>query len=116
MKYEEAGVKQVQNAAFVLVAGGLGERLGYNGIKVLQLFFYFIFVIWLCRLITFDGIWSIFQVALPMETTTGTCFLQHYIESILCLSEASCKQTQGCYIFIRIDIKSVCAFKVQQSQ
>ncbi|XP_024987087.1 UDP-sugar pyrophosphorylase-like [Cynara cardunculus var. scolymus] len=67
IKYEEAGVRQVQNAAFVLVAGGLGERLGYNGIKV----------------------------ALPMETTTGTCFLQHYIESILCLSEASCRQAQG---------------------
>ncbi|KAL8198015.1 hypothetical protein R6Q57_029934 [Mikania cordata] len=68
IKYEETGVKQVQNAAFVLVAGGLGERLGYNGIKV----------------------------ALPMETTTGTCFLQNYIESILCLAEASHKQTQGC--------------------
>ncbi|KAI7750566.1 hypothetical protein M8C21_022288, partial [Ambrosia artemisiifolia] len=67
IKYEETGVKQVQNAAFVLVAGGLGERLGYNGIKV----------------------------ALPTETTTGTCFLQHYIESILCLSEATCKHTQG---------------------
>ncbi|XP_071707214.1 UDP-sugar pyrophosphorylase-like [Rutidosis leptorrhynchoides] len=66
IKYEEVGVKQVQNAAFVLVAGGLGERLGYNGIKL----------------------------ALPMETTTGTCFLQHYIESILSLSEASCKQTE----------------------
>ncbi|KAI7754514.1 hypothetical protein M8C21_023896 [Ambrosia artemisiifolia] len=67
IQYEEIGVKQVQNAAFVLVAGGLGERLGYNGIKL----------------------------ALPMETTTGTCFLQHYIESILSLSEASSKQTQG---------------------
>nr|XP_043638387.1 UDP-sugar pyrophosphorylase-like [Erigeron canadensis] len=67
IKYEETGVKQVQYTAFVLVAGGLGERLGYNGIKV----------------------------ALPMETTTGTCFLQHYIESILCLSEASCRQAQG---------------------
>lgn len=33
-KYEEEGVKEAQNAAFVLVAGGLGERLGYNGIKV----------------------------------------------------------------------------------
>ncbi|KAJ6938068.1 hypothetical protein NC651_004687 [Populus alba x Populus x berolinensis] len=32
-KFEEAGVKEAQNAAFVLVAGGLGERLGYNGIK-----------------------------------------------------------------------------------
>ncbi|KAI3716552.1 hypothetical protein L1987_67507 [Smallanthus sonchifolius] len=38
IKYEETGVKQVQNAAFVLVAGGLGERLGYNGIKVQPLF------------------------------------------------------------------------------
>ncbi|KAI3793779.1 hypothetical protein L1987_36401 [Smallanthus sonchifolius] len=66
IQYEEIGVKQVQNAAFVLVAGGLGERLGYRGIKV----------------------------ALPMETTTGTCFLQHYIESILSLSEASFKQAQ----------------------
>ncbi|CAI9286371.1 unnamed protein product [Lactuca saligna] len=58
IQYEESGVKQIQNVAFVLVVGGLGERLGYKGIKV----------------------------ALPMETTTGTCFLQHYIESILSLS------------------------------
>ncbi|GKA85778.1 UDP-sugar pyrophosphorylase [Tanacetum coccineum] len=67
IQYEETGVKEVQNAAFVLVAGGLGERLGYNGIKV----------------------------ALPMETTTGTCFLEHYIESILSLSEARCKHAEG---------------------
>ncbi|XP_050224195.1 UDP-sugar pyrophosphorylase-like [Mercurialis annua] len=66
IKFEEAGVREAQNAAFVLVAGGLGERLGYNGIKV----------------------------ALPMETTTGTCFLQHYIESVLALQEASCRFTQ----------------------
>ncbi|XVF39244.1 hypothetical protein PTKIN_Ptkin01aG0019900 [Pterospermum kingtungense] len=67
IKFEEAGVKEAQNAAFVLVAGGLGERLGYNGIKV----------------------------ALPAETTTGTCFLQLYIESILALQEASRRLTQG---------------------
>jgi UDP-sugar pyrophosphorylase len=40
--------------AFVLVAGGLGERLGYSGIKV----------------------------ALPVETTTGACFLDHYISMV----------------------------------
>ncbi|XWS23671.1 hypothetical protein CRYUN_Cryun28dG0035100 [Craigia yunnanensis] len=67
IKFEAAGVKEAQNAAFVLVAGGLGERLGYNGIKV----------------------------ALPAETTTGTCFLQLYIESILALQEASSRLTQG---------------------
>ncbi|XP_004502545.1 UDP-sugar pyrophospharylase [Cicer arietinum] len=61
IKFEETGVREARRAAFVLVAGGLGERLGYNGIKV----------------------------ALPAETTTGTRFLQHYIESILALQEAS---------------------------
>lgn len=34
MRFEEAGVKEAQHAVFVLVAGGLGERLGYSGIKV----------------------------------------------------------------------------------
>ncbi|KXG20772.1 hypothetical protein SORBI_3010G251200 [Sorghum bicolor] len=66
---EAAGIKEARNAAFVLVAGGLGERLGYKGIKV----------------------------SLPRETTTGKCFLQHYIESILALQEASCKMVDdGC--------------------
>ncbi|KAK2974555.1 hypothetical protein RJ640_009777 [Escallonia rubra] len=67
IQFEETGVRQAQDAAFVLVAGGLGERLGYNGIKV----------------------------ALPVESTTGTCFLQHYIESILALQDASCRLEQG---------------------
>lgn len=34
LNFEEEGVKEARRAAFVLVAGGLGERLGYNGIKV----------------------------------------------------------------------------------
>ncbi|XP_062023611.1 UDP-sugar pyrophosphorylase [Rosa rugosa] len=67
MSFEETGVKEVRKAAFVLVAGGLGERLGYNGIKV----------------------------ALPRETTTGACFLQHYIETILALQDASCQLAEG---------------------
>ncbi|KAL5737397.1 hypothetical protein ACOSP7_030158 [Xanthoceras sorbifolium] len=67
INYEQAGIREAKNAAFVLVAGGLGERLGYNGIKV----------------------------ALPAETTTGTCFLQQYIESILVLQDASCSLAQG---------------------
>ncbi|XP_030526560.1 UDP-sugar pyrophosphorylase [Rhodamnia argentea] len=69
INFEETGVREARKAAFVLVAGGLGERLGYNGIKV----------------------------ALPAETTSGTCFLQHYIESILALQEASCTLAEdGC--------------------
>ncbi|KAL3845480.1 hypothetical protein ACJIZ3_002883 [Penstemon smallii] len=35
------------------------------------------------------------NVALPLESTTGTCFLQHYIESILALQETSCRLAQG---------------------
>ncbi|KAL8515025.1 hypothetical protein ACS0TY_013929 [Phlomoides rotata] len=69
IQYENAGVREGRKAAFVLVAGGLGERLGYNGIKV----------------------------ALPLETTTGTCFIQHYIESILALQEASCRIAEVTY-------------------
>ena len=33
-RYEQRGVQEVRHAAFVLVAGGLGERLGYDGIKI----------------------------------------------------------------------------------
>ncbi|KAL7176325.1 hypothetical protein ACSBR2_029799 [Camellia fascicularis] len=67
VQFEEAGIREMKNAAFVLVAGGLGERLGYNGIKV----------------------------ALPQESSSETCFLQHYIESILASQEASCKLVEG---------------------
>ena len=31
---EELGFKQLKDSVFVLVAGGLGERLGYKGIKI----------------------------------------------------------------------------------
>ncbi|KAH9307627.1 hypothetical protein KI387_035538, partial [Taxus chinensis] len=65
--FEEAGVSEACHAIFVLVAGGLGERLGYSGIKL----------------------------ALPSEITTGTCFLQLYVESILALQEASNKKNAG---------------------
>ena len=33
-KYEPLGMAQAANTAFVIVAGGLGERLGYKGIKL----------------------------------------------------------------------------------
>jgi len=62
-KMEAAGIPLLNSTAFVLVAGGLGERLGYNGIKV----------------------------ELPTETSTGTCYLQYYIETILALQSRYAK-------------------------
>jgi UDP-sugar pyrophosphorylase len=53
--YESQGLKEVGKCGFVLVAGGMGERLGYNGIKV----------------------------QLPTQTTTGNSYLEHYCRQIL---------------------------------
>ncbi len=44
----DVGVEASKEAAFVLVAGGLGERLGYSGIKI----------------------------ALPADLASNHCFLQ----------------------------------------
>ena len=54
---EAEGLQDIGSVAFVLVAGGLGERLGYPGIKV----------------------------ALPVETTTNRCYLAHYCQQILAI-------------------------------
>jgi len=54
---ERTGMASIQNAVFVLVAGGLGERLGYSGIKV----------------------------ELPSETLTCKSFLEVYISSLLAM-------------------------------
>jgi hypothetical protein len=58
---ERIGLREVGKCAFVLVAGGLGERLGYDGIKV----------------------------SLPTESTTGTCYLELYIKTILAFERRS---------------------------
>ena len=52
--YWVAGVKAAGKAAFVLVAGGLGERLGYSGIKL----------------------------ALPVDSVSNKCFLQVSANSV----------------------------------
>lgn len=61
---ERVGLEEAGRCAFVLVAGGLGERLGYEGIKV----------------------------SLPTESTTGTCYLELYIRTILEFQRRSSSQ------------------------
>lgn len=56
-KFEKKGLGEVGKCGFVLVAGGLGERLGYSDIKL----------------------------GLPTELATETCYLQLYIETILAI-------------------------------
>ena len=53
--YEQIGLDEVGLCGFVLVAGGLGERLGYDGIKV----------------------------ELPTQMTTGVSYLELYCKQIL---------------------------------
>jgi len=52
---EKSGLEEVGKCGFVLVAGGLGERLGYGDIKI----------------------------GLPTELATETTYIQFYIETIL---------------------------------
>eukprot|EP01043_Picozoa_sp_COSAG02_P022451 COSAG02_NODE_1167_length_14137_cov_25.567175_15_plen_217_part_00 len=66
---ETAGLAAIGTCAFMLVAGGLGERLGYGGIKI----------------------------ALPTETSSERCYLEHYISTILaCVVEASLNPEMVC--------------------
>jgi UDP-sugar pyrophosphorylase len=66
-RMEREGSKQSADAAFVLVAGGLGERLGYSGIKL----------------------------ELPAESASGSCFLQLYIEGLLALQAKARRTWRG---------------------
>ena len=61
LKREKKGCEKLGKMGFVLVAGGLGERLGHDGIKV----------------------------ELPAETLTCASFLQTYIASLLAIQRTS---------------------------
>eukprot|EP00331_Platyophrya_macrostoma_P010990 CAMPEP_0176432794 /NCGR_PEP_ID=MMETSP0127-20121128/15599_1 /TAXON_ID=938130 /ORGANISM="Platyophrya macrostoma, Strain WH" /LENGTH=570 /DNA_ID=CAMNT_0017815019 /DNA_START=18 /DNA_END=1730 /DNA_ORIENTATION=- len=60
-EYEAIGLEEIKNTAFVLVAGGLGERLGYNGIKI----------------------------NIPAELITKAPYIQYYAEYILAYEKRS---------------------------
>ena len=61
LNMEALGLKQVNKAAFVMVAGGMGQRLGYDEIKL----------------------------SIPMNLVTMTTYLEKYIRDILALQKAS---------------------------
>eukprot|EP00439_Symbiodinium_sp_Y106_P056706 s793_g7.t5 len=67
LAYEEFGAQEVSKCCFVIPAGGLGERLGFSGVKF----------------------------ALPAELVTGSCVLGvycAYLRAFQDLSEASAKK------------------------
>ena len=64
---EQIGLKELDKVGFVLVAGGLGERLGYSGIKI----------------------------GLPVETTTNTTYIELYIKQILAIQSRYCNKDKG---------------------
>ena len=66
-RFERLGAAAARRTGFVIVAGGLGERLGYSGIKL----------------------------ALPSETMTGTCYLELYVRHILALQALTLAATDG---------------------
>eukprot|EP00756_Hemistasia_phaeocysticola_P004643 Hpha_TRINITY_DN12931_c0_g2::TRINITY_DN12931_c0_g2_i1::g.164264::m.164264/K12447/USP; UDP-sugar pyrophosphorylase len=60
-RLEKIGMGEVGKSAIVLVAGGLGERLGYSGVKI----------------------------ELPVQTATGVSFIEYYFQGLKALAEES---------------------------
>ena len=65
LELEAAGLLEANRCAFTLVAGGLGERLGFPGIKL----------------------------ALSVETATNRSFLEVYIQHVLALQRCSAQRS-----------------------
>lgn len=83
---ESGGMAELDGCAFVLVAGGLGERLGFSGIKV----------------------------ALPWQTTSGETYLELYIRSILALQqEAASKKGKPVLLPLAIMVSGDTAQKTE---
>lgn len=55
IKFEDIGIEELSKACFVLLAGGLGERLGYPGIKI----------------------------GIPVDLFTEQCYFSYYAQYIL---------------------------------
>lgn len=66
-RFEALGLEEVGTCGFVLVAGGLGERLGYTGIKI----------------------------SLPTETLTNTSYIELYCQQILAIQQRYGRRVGG---------------------
>ncbi|KAK7841213.1 udp-sugar pyrophosphorylase [Quercus suber] len=88
-----------------------GKHPGENTLKLKQypLVSFVIMPLW--QYTAQNWIWPpvMMEVALHAETTTGTGFLQNYIESILALQDASCRLTQG-FLLCKQRIKEIESF------
>ena len=73
---EERGMLLVRDSAFVLVAGGLGERLGYTDIKV----------------------------SLPVQSVTEQCYLDLYVSQLLAMQTKSNAAAGGAPVTIPLVI------------
>eukprot|EP00296_Roombia_truncata_P000033 JP435690.1.p1 GENE.JP435690.1~~JP435690.1.p1 ORF type:complete len:598 (-),score=237.10 JP435690.1:235-1974(-) len=72
LEAERVGLAAMKQTSFVMVAGGLGERLGYGGIKI----------------------------ELPCDTVTGKPFLQLYIEYLLAYQARTCAAGEKVHLAI----------------
>lgn len=88
MKFESTGLNDIGSCCFVLVAGGLGERLGYSGIKV----------------------------ELPTEMVTSTCYLHLYSKQILAIQNRfGSNKCLPLAIMVSDDTKDKTEFLLQQN-
>jgi UDP-sugar pyrophosphorylase len=71
---EAIGFSELGKVGFVLVAGGLGERLGYSGIKI----------------------------GLPSESTTGTTYIELYCQQIQAMQTRYCLPGQSLSLAIMV--------------
>mmetsp|Transcript_19014 Transcript_19014/g.35432 ORF Transcript_19014/g.35432 Transcript_19014/m.35432 type:complete len:718 (+) Transcript_19014:93-2246(+) len=76
-RFEELGLKEVGSCGFVLVAGGLGERLGYSGIKI----------------------------SLPTETLTNTSYIELYCQQILAIQQRYGRAVDNGVALSEVDVK-----------
>ena len=80
LEHEKFGLGELDGCCFVLVAGGLGERLGFSGVKF----------------------------ELPSEVSTGDCVLQVYANYILAVQRLATERDPKVLEAVLLTIARVC--------